>query len=117
MVLTHLESTLRAVSSDLTECGAAFALVGGLAVSVRTEPRFTRGADLAVALSGDAAAEGLINRLREYGYSVAAVLEQAAVGRLATVRLERPDAGQAPVVDLLCFVRNRRRSRQRGRRD
>jgi hypothetical protein len=63
MVLTHLESTLRAVSSDLTECGAAFALVGGLAVSVRTEPRFTRDADLAVALSHDAAAEDLINRL------------------------------------------------------
>ncbi len=99
MVLIPLESTLRAVSADLTECGVAFALVGGLAVSVRTEPRFTRDADLAVALSDDAAAED-INRLREYGYSIAAVLEQTAVGRLATVRLERPGAGQAPVVDL-----------------
>jgi hypothetical protein len=76
-------------------------LVGGLAVSVRTEPRFTRDADLAVALSDDAAAEDLINPLREYGYSIAAVLEQAAGGRLATVRLERPGAGQAPIVDLL----------------
>lgn len=101
MVLTPLESTLRAVSSDLTECGAAFALVGGLAVSVRTEPRFTRDADLAVALADDAEAEDLINRLRGHGYAIAAVLEQATVGRLATVRLERAGSGKAPVVDLL----------------
>jgi predicted nucleotidyltransferase len=101
MVLTPLESTLRAVSSDLSDCGVAFALVGGLAVSVRTEPRFTRDADLAVALADDAEAEDLINRLRGRGYSIAAVLEQAAVGRLATVRLERAGSGKAPVVDLL----------------
>jgi hypothetical protein len=32
-------------------------LVGGLAVSVRTEPRFTRDVDLVVAISDDHAAE------------------------------------------------------------
>jgi hypothetical protein len=39
----------------------SFALVGGLAVSIRTEPRFTRDADLAVALANDAEVEALIH--------------------------------------------------------
>jgi len=40
--VTSLETALRQIDTDLTEGGVAFALVGGLAVSVRTEPRFTR---------------------------------------------------------------------------
>lgn len=99
--MTSLESVLRTVSTDLADSGVAFALVGGLAVSVRTEPRFTRDADLAVALADDAEAEALVNRLQSRGYRVATVLEQAAVGRLSTVRLQRSTDAQAPVVDLL----------------
>ena len=75
--------------------------VGGLAVSARTEPRFTRDADLAVALASDAEAEALIHSLRTRDYGVEAVVEQEAVGRLATVRLTRSRKLQAPVIDLL----------------
>ena len=78
----------------------AFALVGGLAVSTRVEPRFTRDADLAVAVGGDAEAEALIHDLRSR-YRVEAVIEQEAVGRLATVRLSTSADPRAPVVDLL----------------
>jgi hypothetical protein len=52
--VTSLESSLRQIHADLTLAGASFALVGGLAVSARTEPRFTRDADLAVAIASDA---------------------------------------------------------------
>lgn len=87
--------------TDLARADAACALVGGLAVSIRTEPRFTRDADLVVAVAGDAEAEALIRRLRGDGYDVTALIEQDAVDRLATVRL-RPDADPgAPIVDLL----------------
>ncbi len=79
----------------------SFALIGGLAVSARTEPRFTRDADLAVALDGDAEAQFLVHRLRVLGYGIEAIVEQEAVGRLATVRLTSSPAPQAPVVDLL----------------
>lgn len=48
--MTSLEAALRQIDADLSEARVAFALVGGLAVSARTEPRFTRDADLAVAL-------------------------------------------------------------------
>lgn len=99
--MTGLESVLRGIDADLKEAQVSFALVGGVAVSARTEPRFTRDADLAVALASDAEAEALILRLRQRGYVVGSVIEQAAVGRLATARLSRIGEDQAPVIDLL----------------
>jgi hypothetical protein len=66
--MTSLEAALCQISRELTEARIPFALVGGLALSVRTEPRFTRDADLAVALASDAAAEALIHNLRTHGY-------------------------------------------------
>ena len=62
--MTSLEAALRQIHTDLTEAHVSFALVGGLAVSARTEPRFTRGADLAVALASNAEAKALIRDLR-----------------------------------------------------
>ena len=99
--MTSLEAVLRQIHLDLTDAHVSFALVGGLAVSARTEPRFTRDADLAVAVAGDAEAERLIHRLRDHNYGIEAVVEQQAGGRLATVRLTRPLVPRAPVVDLL----------------
>ena len=99
--MTSLEAILRRIGADLTEAGASFALIGGLAVSARAEPRFTRDADLAVALDSDAKAQALVHRLRLLGYGIAAIVEQEAVGRLATVRLTDSPVPHAPVVDLL----------------
>jgi len=99
--VTSLEAALRKICTELTQAGVPFALVGGLAVSVRTEPRFTRDADLVVALATDAEAEALIHNLRAHDYGIEAVVEQEAVGRLATVRLTASREPHAPVVDLL----------------
>jgi predicted nucleotidyltransferase len=89
------------MTADLARSGIDFAVIGGLAVSVRIEPRFTRDADFAVAVSGDAEAEALIRRLRAVGYEIAALVEQDAVGRLATVRLTLAGDAEGPVMDLL----------------
>lgn len=99
--MTSLETALRQIHTALTNARVCFALVGGLAVSARTEPRFTRDADLAVALTGDAEVEALIRELRARGYRIEALVEQDAVGRLATVRLIRSNDPHGPVVDLL----------------
>ena len=56
-------------------------------MSVRTEPRLTRDADLVVHVSGDADAEQLVRTLQTRGWRVVAALEQEATRRLATVRL------------------------------
>ena len=99
--MTSLESALQRIATDLTRSGVDFALIGGLAVSVRTEPRFTRDADFAVSVSGDTEAEALIRRLRTGGYEVTALVEQDAAGRLATVRLAVEGEAEGPVLDLL----------------
>ena len=98
--LTSLEAALRMLVSDLLGNGASFALVGGLAVSVRAEPRLTRDADVAVSVDDDEEAETIVHGMVEAGYRPVVVLEQYVVDRLATVRLihrDRPDV----VVDLL----------------
>ena len=96
--MTSLETALREIHANLTDAHVSFALVGGLAVSARTEPRFTRDEDLAVALATDAEAEALIAALRARQYRIEAIVEQEAVGRLATVRLTRSSELDAPVI-------------------
>jgi predicted nucleotidyltransferase len=99
--VTTLEAALRQICRDLNDAHVSFAVVGGLAVSARTEPRFTRDADIAVAVASDAEAEDLIRRLRALGYSIEALVEQDAVGRLATARLRQSREAASPVTDLL----------------
>ena len=87
---TRLHSCLRIVCKDLSDSRAAYALVGGLAVSARTEPRFTKDLDLVVAAAGDREAEALIAFFRSRQYRIEALVEQEATARLSTVRLEPP---------------------------
>lgn len=69
-------------------------------MSTHAEPRLTRDADLVVAVRDDGDAEDLIARLRPRGYAAAALVEQEATGRLATVRLVR-GGDDGLVTDLL----------------
>lgn len=100
--MSRLEEALAALARHLVACGARFAVVGGLAVSARTEARFTADADLCVAVESDREAEALIQVLRDEGYEVRALVEQEAVGRIATVRLvSRTRGAEGIVLDLL----------------
>jgi len=96
-----LISALRRAARDLTGAGRRFALVGGLAVAIRGEPRFTRDVDLAVAVEDDSDAEALIADL---GYPILASVEHDRVGRLATIRLRVPGFDERVVVLDLLFA-------------
>lgn len=87
-------------ASQLDELGARYALIGGLAVSARAEPRYTRDVDLAIAVARDSEAEHLLFALTSRGYSVITVLEQTRTGRLSTARLRHARAPDI-FVDLL----------------
>ena len=95
---TKLEQVLAAAARDIAAEGKRFALVGGLAVSVRAEVRFTRDVDLAVAVTSDTEAESLVYALKSRGYTAVASVEHEAQSRLATIRLRSP---QGVKVDLL----------------
>jgi hypothetical protein len=89
---------LQHVATSLGRSGRGFALVGGIAVTVRSEVRFTRDVDLAVSVRDDADAEQLIFALRDLGYVVTATVEHETRERLATARLRGPSG---VVCDLL----------------
>lgn len=95
---------LRAALKALRAVDARFAVVGGFAVAVRAEPRFTRDVDFALAVEDDAQAEQVVKALRAKGFELAAVLEQTARGRLSTVRLLAPGTGRGRVVVDLLFA-------------
>ena len=90
--MTTVESALRRIVAGLARCGNAFALVGGLAISARAEPRFTRDADLVVSVSDDDAAEQVVRVLLVHGYVLVATVDDDVAGRLATARLMSPVA-------------------------
>ncbi len=97
--MNSLHRVLADAARELDSSGTAWALVGGLAVGARTEPRFTRDVDLAVAAADDEASEIVVRALLSRGYHVNALLEQTFTKRLATVRLMPPAGGR--LVDLL----------------
>ena len=83
--MTELERSLRQVALDLESLDRRFAVVGGLAVSIRSdqiraepsraEPSLTRDVDVALSVVDDADAEYVINALRGRGYEVLAIVE------------------------------------------
>lgn len=96
--MSDLIHSLRELATHLDEIKVAYALIGGLAVSVHSEPRFTADVDLAVAVESDEEAEMVIHRLTSRGYKTQMVIEQLQSGRLATVRLQ---LGDYAVTDVL----------------
>lgn len=100
--MNPIEAALRRVGGDLDAMDRRWAIVGGLAVSARAEPRTTRDIDIAVAVEDDSDAERLCRDLLGCGYHVSSLVEQDATGRLATARLTSPSReGTRIVVDLL----------------
>lgn len=100
--MNSLETLLQRISNQLQKHEYAWALVGGLAVSIRTEPRFTRDLDLAVAVSSDSEAESLVHGLMADGLHAFATVEHEKTKRLATARIA--PSGNSPnglVLDLL----------------
>lgn len=61
---SDLERVFEQARDDLARLGRSFAVIGGLAVSARTEPRFTRDIDFAVVVATDRDAEKLARDLQ-----------------------------------------------------
>ena len=95
--MNPLAIAVERTGSALDELGLRWAVIGGLALAVRAEPRQTRDIDVAVAVDGDREAESAVRSLVGRGFRIIeeGVIEQLAVRRLATARLEAP--GGVPV--------------------
>lgn len=101
--MNALEAAVRDIIVHLDDAGRSWALVGGLAVSARAEPRTTRDVDVVVTVEDDPDAESVTYALHTHGgYDVVTVVEQTSTGRLATVRLRpRAPRTRSVIVDVL----------------
>lgn len=96
-----LSEVFTRLSRDLRALGVPWALVGGLAVSARAEPRMTRDIDVALTITGDQEAEQIVHRLRDRGYLDGDSMFHRETGRLSTVRLQQRDDESGTCCDLL----------------
>src|SRR5207248_3128019 len=100
--VSPLETLLRRALSDLARARVNSAVIGGQAVSTRTEFRFTKDVDFALAVADDREAEQIVSSFLHSGYQLLSILDQTATGRFATVRLIAPGgAASGAVLDLL----------------
>lgn len=99
--MISLPDLLTRAIADLQECGAEFAVVGGLAVGVYAEPRFTSDVDLAILSEDDQTAERLTVAMFQRGYQLVSQLENKPTRRLRAVRLKLAGEENCPLVDLL----------------
>jgi hypothetical protein len=83
----HLADYARSVVEHLRSLKVEFAMVGGIAVSIRTLERFTKDIDIAISVESDSAAELLVNSFKGAGFLIAYYLEKEEDGTLMTVRL------------------------------
>lgn len=83
----HLADYAKSVVEHLRGLKVEFALVGGIAVSLRTIERFTKDVDIAISVETSSAAEMVANSFRSAGFLIAYYLEKEDDGSLMTVRL------------------------------
>lgn len=102
--MNRLATTLANLIQTMNVLRLDWALVGGLAVSARAEPRFTRDIDIVAAVEDDSRAEQAIQALIGQGYQVFAIVEQEQTDRLATVRLVPHDETERGVVVDILFA-------------
>ncbi len=99
--MISLPDLLSRAIDDLHACGAEFAVVGGLAVGVHSEPRFTSDVDLAILSEDDQSAEQLTVAMFHRGYQLVSQLENKPNKRLRAARLKLAREENCPLVDLL----------------
>jgi hypothetical protein len=95
-----IEEALTYVVGDLHDRRLPWALVGGLAVCARAEPRPTADIDIAVVTADDATAKAYVDDLLAVGYRWKKSIANAQTGRLATVKLDSPAVAKDVAVDL-----------------
>jgi hypothetical protein len=78
--MQSVDAVLMQAAEGLDAMGARWAVIRGLAVAFRAEPRFTKDVDVAVAVADDKEAEGIVSRLQVRGYALASLVERHRSG-------------------------------------
>ena len=99
--MNRLFEVLEDLSGTFLAENRPWALIGGLAVSVRGEVRTTRDIDVVLSVADDREAERLVRSFQEAGFRVESLRDDVETLRLAMVRLVPPgDQLEGFLVDL-----------------
>lgn len=93
-----------AIADALRAAQTPFAVVGGLAIAVRGEPRFTRDVDVVVVAMNDAEMEALVFALGARGYRTVTLVEHESRARLSTARLAAPGGLIVDLIAATCGI-------------
>lgn len=87
-----IKSVFEYVKETLADLELSWALIGGLAISAQTDPRFTEDIDISLFLPTDNEVERLIFTLQRKGWRAETILEQTYFDKdiIATVRFLTP---------------------------
>ncbi|MEM8961634.1 MAG: nucleotidyl transferase AbiEii/AbiGii toxin family protein [Acidobacteriota bacterium] len=99
--MVDLFRALEQVRADFDALERPWALVGGLAVSLRAEPRTTQDIDIAVAADSDDVADIVRFLWRARGYQLTGAVEHGQTGHVSTVRFRSPQRAGGALVDVL----------------
>ncbi len=102
--MNWLQPALLKLQVDLEHLGLRWALIGGLAVSLRGEPRTTKDLDVAIAVTGNREAESIVGNFTSRGYRLDAVREHLELKRLVSVGLVASVPGTRGIVVDLMFA-------------
>ena len=96
--MLDLYAELRRIVEALDAAGIAYALAGGLAVSIHTTPRATEDIDILIARAD---LDRIVQALQPTGFRPAGRPMQVAAGRLEIQRLTKIDGADLLPLDLL----------------
>ena len=96
--MLDLYAELRRIVEALDAAGIAYALAGGLAVSIHTTPRATEDIDILIARAD---LDPVVRALQPAGFRPAGRPMQVAAGRLEIQRLTKIDGADLLPLDLL----------------
>ena len=100
--MIRIQRAFRRLEVDLRQLDLRWALIGGLAIGVRAEPRTTKDIDIMIAVDRPQDDQQIVGDFLARGYRLLQVLERKDRDRMATVRLVAPgEAAEGIVVDLL----------------
>lgn len=100
--MISLFEALAEIDKDLRQLRVRWALLGGLAVSIRSEPRTTKDLDLAIAVTSNREAERIVGDFMARGYQMLhEPFERTDMDRMSTVRLVASLKQGRVIVDFL----------------
>ncbi len=102
--MNWLQPALLKLKADLRHLRLRWTLIGGLAVSLRGEPRTTKDLDVAIAVTGNREAENIVANFTSRAYRLDAVREHLELDRLVSVGLVAAVTGTREIVVDLMFA-------------